>query len=35
LEFDDFVNYEYRQEIQVLTNQLILDIKEKLLYSNE
>jgi predicted dehydrogenase len=35
LEFDDFINYEYRQEIQVLTNQLILDIKEKLLYSNE
>lgn len=35
LQFDDFIRGARRYETQVLTNQLILDIKEKLLYSNE
>lgn len=35
LEFEDFINDDVRLETQTLTNQLILDIKEKLLYSIE
>lgn len=35
LQFEDFISGARRDETQVLTNQLILDIKEKLLYSNE